>query len=222
MAKKKAKKKASRKATKRAPLKNKGKPETPAQVKGRLARNKLRRDTRAALKKAHADAGEIAAHAHAAAILASSRKGRRSRGPGQPPFEPTQEQRTKVTMMAGLGQPHDQIAILTTDARTGLPISVKTLESHFAHELKSGPAVIGANIGQTLYQKAIGNGPGAVTAAIFMARVRLGYQERTTIEIESKSGVLIPPSSMTPVEWVEAMAKKAATAEEPGKKEDDE
>ena len=48
-------------------------------------------------------------------------------GAGQPPFEPTKEQRRMVSILAGMGRPHKEIATLVVNPRTGKPIDDVTL-----------------------------------------------------------------------------------------------
>jgi hypothetical protein len=58
------------------------------------------------------------------------------RGRGQPPFEPTKDQRTLVKLMAGFGIPHDRMRLGITNPYTKKPISRDVLERAFAHELE--------------------------------------------------------------------------------------
>ena len=62
------------------------------------------------------------------------RGGARS-GAGQPPFEPTKEQRRTVSILAGVGRPHKEIATLVINPRTGKPIDDVTLRLRFPEEL---------------------------------------------------------------------------------------
>ena len=48
-------------------------------------------------------------------------RGARS-GAGRPPFIPTKEQRRMVSVLAGVGRPHKEIATLVVNPRTGKPI----------------------------------------------------------------------------------------------------
>ena len=43
-------------------------------------------------------------------------------GAGRPPHNPTKEQRRLVSVLAGVGRPHKEIATLVVNPRTGKPI----------------------------------------------------------------------------------------------------
>ena len=55
---------------------------------------------------------------------------------GRPPFERTEENASKVSMLLAMGWSNDRIASVIRDPRTGTPISVPTLKRHFRSELK--------------------------------------------------------------------------------------
>lgn len=64
---------------------------------------------------------------------------RRYPGPrkrGRPPFEWTEENARKVSMLLAMGWSNERIAGCVIDPRTGKPISVPTLQRHFRCELK--------------------------------------------------------------------------------------
>lgn len=54
---------------------------------------------------------------------------------GRPPFEWTQENANKVSMLLACGWSNDRIAGVVLDPRTGKPISVPTLKRYFRSEL---------------------------------------------------------------------------------------
>lgn len=136
---------------------------------------------------------------------------------GRPPFRPTAEDRKRVALLAGLGLKQDEICLLVEHPKTGEPITGKTLRRHFEAELRTGMVKANALVAESLFNRATkGEGPGATTAAIFWAKVRMGWKERTVVEVESKSGVLVPPAAMTPEEWIAAANKRAENAKEPG------
>ena len=60
------------------------------------------------------------------------------RGRGQPKFEPTPDQRSRVKLMKALGIPEDQICKTITNPRSGKPVAPMTLARAFAAELASG------------------------------------------------------------------------------------
>jgi len=136
---------------------------------------------------------------------------------GRPPFEPTPEDRKRVEAMAGLIR-HDQIALLVLNPHTGEPITTKTLRRHFTHELEAGVAKAHAAVAQSLFKRATNpkGGAGAVTAGIWYSKCQMGWKERQVVEVESKTGVLVPPPGITADDWIEAAKKRAAESTEPG------
>ena len=54
---------------------------------------------------------------------------------GRPPFERTQENANKVSMLLALGWKNEEIAACVVDPRTGKAISLPTLKRHFRAEL---------------------------------------------------------------------------------------
>jgi hypothetical protein len=73
--------------------------------------------------------------------------------------------------MSGLGIPEEQIA-------TVIGISAMTLRKHYRAELDKGQVDANVRIAQSLFDKAMGNGPGAVAACIFWLKARAGWSER--------------------------------------------
>lgn len=181
----------------------------PRQVEHERAKQKRREANRAMASAAYCEALERSGKP------APNPPGRKKR------FEPvdltpTPEQRAQVQTMAGIGLRHDEIALLVINPDTGVPIDEKTLKKHFERELAKGPAMSTATVAQSLYTKAQGDSHQAVTAAIFWLKCRAGWTERTVVEVENKSGVLVPPAQMTPEQWIAAAAAANAAKEEPG------
>ncbi len=56
---------------------------------------------------------------------------------GRPPFERTEENAHKVSMLLALGWSNSRVASCIRDPRTGKPISEPTLKRHFRPELQS-------------------------------------------------------------------------------------
>lgn len=83
-------------------------------------------------------------------------------------FIPTDEQRALVKGFAAVGLPQAQIA-------TYLDIDKVTLLKYFRSELDKGMIEANSQIGKVLYQKALS---GNIAAAIFWAKVRMGWSER--------------------------------------------
>ena len=143
------------------------------------------------------------------------------RSAGRPPFRPTDEQRKQVTTLAGLGLRHEEIALLVENPTTSAPVALHTLRRHFARELETGALKANAKVAESLFKKATGDGTQAVTAGIWWTKCRMGWKERTVVEVESKSGVLVAPAGQTVEEWIEAAAKRSAAAKEPGTEDDE-
>lgn len=135
---------------------------------------------------------------------------------GRKPFAPTDEQRVQVETMAGLGIRHAELCLLVINPKTERPIDEKTLRTHFRDELDQGPVKSSVNVAQSLYNKALGDGPGSVTAGIWWTKSRMGWHERSVVDVEVKSGVIVAPSGMTPEQWVARAAARAAEQEQPG------
>ncbi len=91
-------------------------------------------------------------------------------------FVPTEAQRRQVKAMAAYGVPQDSIALV-------LDIDPTTLRKRFRIELSTGAAEANARVAESLYRKAVGDGPQSVTAAIFWCKARLGWTERAALEV---------------------------------------
>jgi len=97
------------------------------------------------------------------------------------PFKPTEKDRKQVSSMAAFGTPQENIARV-------MGIAPKTLRLHFRDELDNGSTIADAAVAQSLYNKAIGNGPQAVTACIFWAKTRMGWKEKQVYEHTGAGG----------------------------------
>ena len=210
-----SKKKATRKPSTAKPKKKRiGRPPLSPEEKERkrVERNAAERERRAKLREFREEAIR---HAHEADAAMRSRP-EKSGKPSPPDFVPTIEDRTRVEMLAGFGMTHQQIAMLVTNPRTGLPISKSALQDHFAVELERGGPKANALIAQSLFKKAQGDSNGAVTAAIFYLKCRAGWRETQAIEIEAKSGVLVAPAESSVDEWIEGAQARTKDARDPG------
>jgi hypothetical protein len=103
---------------------------------------------------------------------------------GRKPFEPTDAERKQVEAMSGYGLPFDQIAVLVRDG-----INVDTLREHFQAELQSGKAKANAQVGKTLFQKAMG---GDTTAMIWWSKTQMRWSEVQKHEHTSPDGTMSP------------------------------
>lgn len=88
-----------------------------------------------------------------------------------PAFKPTDDHRKTVDAMAAYGVPEEAIARV-------LGISDRTLRKYFKETLATAHIKANSAVAQSLYRKAIGDGPQSVTAAIFWAKTRMGWRER--------------------------------------------
>jgi hypothetical protein len=112
-------------------------------------------------------------------------------GAGRKSFEPTDAERTQVEAMSGYGVPIEQIAILI---RNG--IDADTLRKHFEIELQAGKAKANAQIGATLFQKALG---GDTTAMIWWSKTQMKWSEVQKHELTGADGT---PLEFTKIERV--------------------
>ena len=87
-------------------------------------------------------------------------------------YAPDASQRQMVEMMVGVGVPEADIARV-------LGIDLATLHLHHGMELQTGQIVANARVAESLYRKAVGDGPQSVTAAMFWLKTRAGWREAT-------------------------------------------
>lgn len=103
---------------------------------------------------------------------------------GRPLFVPTDEQRRQVSMFVGFGLKLPEIAQLIVDPRTQKTISERTVATKFKAELAAGKQTLIARVAASLMRKAMGDGQGAVAAAIFILKTRGGENWRETSRTE--------------------------------------
>lgn len=82
---------------------------------------------------------------------------RKKKKRGRPEYKPTGAVRLKVSIAAGGGMPHEEIAI-------GLGISRNTLEKHFQHELSVGANERRLEVLEAMHKAATKRGKGNVAA----------------------------------------------------------
>ena len=87
--------------------------------------------------------------------------------------EPTAETRTKVNVLASVGTPQDQIALV-------IGISKNTLIKHYRKELDTAMTMANAQVAQSLYQQAKS---GNTSAAIFWLKCRAGWVDRQAVDV---------------------------------------
>ena len=98
-------------------------------------------------------------------------------------FEPTGAERKQVEDMAGFGIPQDDIALVVRDG-----IAPKTLRKYFEVELRTGKVKANAQVAESLFKKATGEGTGSVAAAIFWCKTRMGWKEVDGNEFSGPGG----------------------------------
>jgi hypothetical protein len=99
---------------------------------------------------------------------------------GRLALKPTDVERKQVEAMSGYGLPIEQIAILIRDG-----IDADTLRKHFFQELMRGKAKANAQIGKTLFQKAMS---GDTTAAIWWSKTQMKWKEVQQHELVGDNG----------------------------------
>src|SRR5689334_16982280 len=99
----------------------------------------------------------------------------------RPSFKATDEQKRIVKTMAGLGTPHEDIAVV-------IGITAKTLRKHFRQELTLGAIEANARVGQTLFTMATSGRD--IAATIYWERTRTMRRGRDN---ETGSGTMPPP-----------------------------
>lgn len=133
-------------------------------------------------------------------------------------YTPTDEDRARVMTQAGLGTPHDQIALMIINPATLRPISEDTLRSHYAHELALGPAHANSSVSKSMFQMATGTGGAkrSMPAAAFWLKARAGWRETQHVEVDLRAGVLVAPAGVSPEKWIEAARSVDVAKLEPG------
>jgi len=93
----------------------------------------------------------------------------------QKPHEPTEKDRLAVETMAGHG-------ITEIDIARVIGVSVSTLRRRYLEELETAHIKANSKVAQSLFDKAMGTGSGAVTACIFWLKVRARWVEPLPVE----------------------------------------
>ena len=92
---------------------------------------------------------------------------------GRPRWQPSEQQKQQVTMLAAIGIQQSIISKL-------LGVSEPTLRRACRHELATGLARANGQIGAALFGAAMG---GNVAAIIFWMKTRAGWKETLTVEM---------------------------------------
>lgn len=96
---------------------------------------------------------------------------------GRPRFAPTDAQRERVVALKAIGATNETVARI-------LGIDRETLTANFKEEIETGVVDILGQVVGTLFKQALA---GDTTALIFIAKTRLGWSEKTRVEISSPS-----------------------------------
>lgn len=92
---------------------------------------------------------------------------------GRPPHAPTAQTRALVSVCKAIGYTDEQIAAT-------VEISLNTLKLHYKDELATGAAKVNAKVAANLFTTAVSpTHPKAITAAIFWAKARMGWTDKT-------------------------------------------
>lgn len=94
---------------------------------------------------------------------------------GRPPFQPTDDQRRIVNVMAAGGFQQSAIA-------HAIGISENTLRKYFADEIAAGGSKAHAAVVANLFKQATKDDPRSTAAAIFWTKTRLGWKDTTRLE----------------------------------------
>lgn len=84
--------------------------------------------------------------------------------------KPSEKDRKTVESMSAYGIPQDEIALV-------IGVDPKTLRRHYRVELDTAEARANAKVAESLFRKAIGDGTGSVSAAIFWLKCRAGWKD---------------------------------------------
>ncbi len=102
---------------------------------------------------------------------------------GRPAFVPTENERKQVEALSGFGLPFEQIAALVRDG-----IHIDTLRTHFQAELVNGKAKANAQVGKSIFQKAMA---GDTTAQIWWSKCQMGWKDTQRLEHTGADGAPI-------------------------------
>src|SRR3954451_14928022 len=112
---------------------------------------------------------------------------------GRRAHQPEPVSRRQVEAMAACGVPEADIA-------TVIGVDPKTLRKHYRLELTTGSIKANTRVAESLYKKAIGEGPQSVTAGIFWLKTRAHWKETIVNEVQHQVGGSVKEL----MEWVAA------------------
>ena len=136
---------------------------------------------------------------------------------GRPSYEPTERERRQIRSMSGLGLTQLDMCQLIVNPETGRPIDGKTLRAHFKEDLAKGRAATKVRVGRSLVQRAVDlSHPQGATCAIWYSKTQMGWKETVDVNVDSRTGVLVVRSNVTPSDWIEQARTDASEAIAPG------
>ena len=103
---------------------------------------------------------------------------------GRRAHQPDPVARRQVEAMSAYGVPETDIARV-------LGIDPKTLRKHYRDELDTGGIKANSRIAESLYRKAMGDGPQSVTACIFWLKTRAQWKETMVQEHTGNVGPIM-------------------------------
>ena len=114
---------------------------------------------------------------------------------------PNGTRRRQVEAMAAYDVPEKDIARV-------LLVDPKTLRKHYRDELDTGHVKANSRIAESLYRKAMGDGPQSVTACIFWLKTRAQWKETTVQEqtVTNLTPTLIVRQIIDPTRTSESVA----------------
>jgi hypothetical protein len=120
---------------------------------------------------------------------------------GRRSHKPDPTSRRQVEAMTAYGVPEADIARV-------IGIDPKTLRKHYRQELDVGATKANSRIAESLYRKALGDGPQSVTAAIFWLKTRAGWKETVVQETEVCYVARVPAPVEAVDEWLRLYSPK--------------
>lgn len=114
---------------------------------------------------------------------------------GRKAHAPGPGERRQVEAMAAYGVPEADIARV-------IGIDPKTLRKHYRDELDTGSIKANSRVAESLYKKALGDGPQSVTAAIFWMKTRGRWKETTVVETDISYVVRAPAPERGIDDWL--------------------
>lgn len=100
---------------------------------------------------------------------------------GRKPWQPTDEDRKRIRLLAGLGLTQDQVALVMGKC-------TDTLAKHCREDLDAGRAETIAKVAGNLVKKALA---GDTTSAIFYLKTQAGWRETNNLNVQGQIGM--PP-----------------------------